>query len=646
MLSIFGKMRSWLFIVFFVMNLALNAQNSFEQIAEQEMKSHQSGLKGLYSNAVNNTNIIYDRLEFFIDPAFTYITGKVSTIFIPDGSINFLEFDLTDTLGVDSVIYHGQKTSFTHFNNIVHINLPVSLTGGAIDSVVMFYQGMPDSSGFGSFARSSHDSVPIISTLSEPYGARDWWPCKQDLQDKIDSIDILITTPAAYKAASNGLLVEQITQGPNITYHWKHRYPIATYLVCLAVTNYRVFTNLVPFNGDTLPILNYVYPESYAADTEGAKQVVGMIQLYDSLFGMYPFSKEKYGQVQFNWGGGMEHQTMTFMHDYGFELTSHELGHHWFGDKVTCASWQDIWLNEGFAVFLTTLCYKHLNPTWYTASKKGCIQRAIQSPNGSVWCDDTTTVGRIFDSHLSYAKGSIVLHQLNWILGDSIFFMVLRNYLNDTVNAYKFGTTPRLQNHFEMASGIDLTNYFTQYVYGKGFPSFQVQWSQDFSHHVVLTIGQTQSDPSVSFFQIPVPIQFAGATADTLMVFTPLAAGQTYTFDLPFLADSIIFDPNFDILSGNNTVTRQVSAKLQCIVYPNPVSGVLQFQVQSAQGGNADIKIYNLQGQMVWGSAALLEAGSGIYNINIGQLPAGLYELKIILGQQHATVSFEVAGNR
>lgn len=607
------------------------------------MKGRQNDVKSLSSNAVSNTNIIYDRLEINVDPAVRYITGKVTTVFIPDSVISFIEFDLTDTLVADSIWYHGQPVSFSHSNDVLHVNVP-TLAAGVPDSVTIFYRGVPDSTGFGSFVCGKHgtDSVPIVWTLSEPYGARDWWPCKQDLTDKIDSIDIFITTPSAYKAASNGLLVEQITNGSSTTYHWKHRYPIATYLVCMAATNYQVFSNQVPFNGDTLSVLNYVYPEDYAVDSPQASLTVSFMQLYDSLFGQYPFSKEKYGQVEFNWKGGMEHQTMTFMYNYGFELVAHELAHHWFGDKVTCDSWHDIWLNEGFAVYLTTLCYRYLNPAWYMASKQGCITSGTDSAHGSVWCDDTTRVSRIFDSHLSYAKGAVVLHQLDWILGDSVFFGGLRSYLADTSNAYAFGATAGLQKHLEQASGVDLTNYFNQYVYGKGYPTFQLQWAQDFSKHVTITIGQTPTDVSIPFFQIPVPIQFKNAMVDTLMIFNPSSSGQTYSFDLPFFADTLILDPNLDILSNQNTVTRVATGNFICAVYPNPASGSIQLQLQTTQGGNTDLKIYNMEGQAIYACNETLEAGSNSWVVDISRFANGRYELHAGNGKQKATVSFVV----
>ncbi|HWB62169.1 MAG TPA: M1 family metallopeptidase, partial [Chitinophagales bacterium] len=495
-------------------------QSSFEQIVEAEKKEAAHIYKSERSGAENNDNIIYHRIELFANPQVDYIKGRVTTYFIATTAMQSIGFDLTDSLHVDSVYYHGAMLSFSHAANVININLPVTINTGQTDSICVYYEGVPGYSGFGSFVQTYHnDTVPVIWTLSEPYGAKDWWPCKQDLADKIDSFDILVTTPQQYKVASNGLLMEVTHQDTFATWHWKHRYPIATYLVCFAVTNFDTFYNYVPFHGDTLPVVNFVWPEHLNDAQNGTPLVVPAMQLYDSLFGRYPFDKEKYGMTEFGWGGGMEHQTMTFLTDFGFELITHELAHHWFGDKVTCGSWSEIWLNEGFATYLTALCYENIAPQYYKLYKSQKITSATLVPDGSVYCYDTSSVNNIFNGSLSYSKGGMVLNMLRWELGDSLFFLSLRNYLADTTLAYRFATTPDLERHFEETSGRDFSGFFSKWVYGKGFPSYQITWSQDFSNHVTLTIHQTQSDPSASFFDLPLPLQFKNDYRDTTITF-------------------------------------------------------------------------------------------------------------------------------
>src|SRR6185436_1222997 len=184
------------------------------------------------------------------------------------------------------------------------------LSQGFGDSLVVFYHGVPSGSGLGSFSQTFHDNVASIWTLSEPYGALDWWPCKQDLNDKVDSMDILVTTTAGNRAASNGKLVEEI-QNPDstVTFHWQTHYPIAAYLVGVAVTNYAVVLDSVAMaSGDTFPVVNYVYPEHVPDAVTQLSEIKNIIRLFDSLLFDYPFAAEKYGHAEFGWGGGMEHQ--------------------------------------------------------------------------------------------------------------------------------------------------------------------------------------------------------------------------------------------------------------------------------------------------------------------------------------------------
>lgn len=582
------------------------------------------------SRVPDNYDVGYHRLEWEINPAVNYIKGKITTRFAPK-TVGFaqISFDLSKSLVVDSVRYHSQSLPFEHLpNDVLRITLPAAVPFGQTDSITVFYQGTPPSTGFGSWNQTTHSGAPIIWTLSEPYGARDWWPCKQTLLDKPDSVDVLVTTPAAYRAASNGLLLSETQSGDLKTYHWKTRYPIATYLIAIAVTNYAVYSDFVPQlgGGTPLEVLNYAYPESLGEAKAGTASIVPIIQLFDSLAIRYPFSKEKYGHAQFGWGGGMEHQTMTFIVSYDYGLLAHECAHQWFGDYITCGSWQDIWLNEGFATYFEGLTRERYFPpaTWYSW-KAGKIQSIVSQPGGSVSVSDTTSVGRIFSSRLSYSKGAYLLHMLRWKLGSAAFFNGLKSYLSDPKLAYGYARTADLQHHLEVVSGQSLQTFFNQWFYGEGYPSYQVNVAKNVGNQTV-SIFQTTSHPSVPFFEMPVPVRFSGQGEDSILVFDHAFSGQQFTINLPFTIESVTVDPDLWLISATNKTLvgthDLLDPAIALDIYPNPVADQLTLSMPAG---------WSIQAvSIISASGAVVQSGqSSIRTLTTTALPSGLYTLQV-----------------
>jgi aminopeptidase N len=612
-----------------------------ELLYEAERKAFHSGQQVPAIQALNNYNLSYQRMYWEINPAINYIKGYVSSHFQPNAAMSQIEFDMSNQLTVDSIVYHNTHLGFTQIaGDILQINFPTAVSQP--DSLCIYYQGVPGFTGFGSFVQSTHDTVPIIWTLSEPYGAKDWWPCKQNLQDKVDSIDVIIRCPQGNRAASNGILVSEAVAGSDNIFHWKHRYPIATYLICLAVTNYSVYSDFVPFGGDTVEVLNYVYPEDLALAQSTTPNIIEQMQLYDTLFGLYPFHREKYGHAQMGWGGGMEHQTFTFMGGWSYELMAHELAHQWFGDKVTCGSWEDIWLNEGFATYLSGLCYEHLDPVWWMPFKEGRINNITSQPNGSVFCSDTTDVGRIFSGRLTYAKGGMILHTLRWLMGDSAFYQGVRDYLNDASIAYNFAKTTQFISHMEQAYGQSLTWYFSDWYYGEGYPSYQISWSQDGSNQVSLTVNQTQSHSSVPFFQLPIPIQFKNQTADTIVVFQHDFSGQSFTANLSFQVDSIIFDPQRWIISKDNVLSgiNEMAEVGSIKNYPNPTADAINISFPEL-GVKAVVQLTDVYGRLII-SEEIYSTGN-VFSLSVDYLEEGVYFLVISTSKEKTATKVVIA---
>jgi aminopeptidase N len=619
-------MKNTIFIILALCTLTQTAKSQLEGLQQVIKGEKRAAVYHAYTpvtRALNTYDLKYHKLEWTVDPLVKHISGKVTSHFVPSASLSSIQFDLSDSLNADSVLYHALPITFSHSTNILTVNFPAALPGAVLDSVSVYYHGIPTSGGLGAFAQGSNGADSIVWTLSEPYGAYEWWPCKQDLLDKIDSIDVFITNPAQYDAASNGILVSTSIVGPNKISHWKHRYPIATYLICMAVTDYAIYSNFVPYGASNVEVLNYVYPADSALAASATPNIIPQMQLYDTLFGLYPFANEKYGHAQFGWGGGMEHQTFTFIGGFSYDLLAHELAHHWFGDKVTCGTWEDIWLNEGWATYLSGLCYEHYSPNLYwPIFKTNVITEICSQPDGSVFCPDTTNISRIFDSRLTYYKGAYILHTLRWVMGDANFYTAVNNYLHDPGIMYNFARTAQFKAHMEAVHGSDLTWYFNDWFTGEGFPTYNITWGSVGGNNINISIGQTQSHPSVSFYELPVPVQFKNATQDTILVFNHTFPGQFFSATLSFAPDTAIFDPEQWIISANNTMVSvgELSLAQQLNVYPTITNNSVNVFLDG-QETNFSLNIYDANGKCI--SAQKLVSTKT--EISLKDLDAGMY---------------------
>jgi hypothetical protein len=597
---------------------------------KSEIKGSSIPLRVSQSIAINNYDLKYHRFFWNIDPAVRYISGSVTSYFVAtQDQMSSIQFQLNANLSADSAIFESNTLSINHTGDLITIPFNTTIPFGKLDSITVFYHGIPGVSGFGSFANFVHNDAPSMWTLSEPYGASDWWPTKNDLTDKIDSIDIYVVMPKGNHAASNGILISEIPYGSNSTIaHWKHRYPIASYLVAIAVTNYARYSDFYITGKDSLEILNYVYPEDSAQLRATTSDVIKSIALFEKLFGPYPFRKEKFGHAQCNIGGGMEHQTMTFLGKSSFNhfIFTHELAHQWFGDKVTCGSWEDIWLNEGFATYCLGLSYEFLNTPKdlnnFMNELRGYVSTSSQ---GSVFCNDTTSVSRIFSSNLTYNKGAILLNMLRWVVGDNNFFQALRDYLNDPALKYGFARTSDLKRHMENQSGKDLTRFFDDWYYGIGMPNYSIQVIQQLNLNTIVTINQTQFNSNVSFYNMVLPIEFKGAGKDTVMTFDNTSSGQIFEFNPGFRIDSVFFDPGNKIIYNQSEVILNHVTEDKIIIMSKPARDILD--VLHKSGTINYFQIFDLQGKALF--TKLTKQEDTLLELNIQNLQAGMYILKV-----------------
>ncbi|MBX3100907.1 MAG: hypothetical protein KF690_00205 [Bacteroidetes bacterium] len=586
----------------------------------------------------DHSRLYYARLHLQADPQEELLQGHLSAHFRITVPTSRLWLELGEGLSIDSIMSASGTLAFSREGPWLYILLPEEAPAGTSVVLEVYYRGTPEQGGgIASYTRETLKGYPIIWTLSEPYGAREWWPTRQSLAHKLDSISICITAPVRYQSVANGLLIRRDTTDGMATTCYHHSYPIPAYLVAIAVAEYSRFSLQRHLGtGDSIPEVTWVLPIDSAWVRESLAGMPDVMGLFGQLFIPYPFAREQYGHAQFGYGGGMEHTTCSFMGTFWFEIYAHELAHQWFGNQVTCGSWQDLWLNEGFATYLTGLAYEFLLPEYWQSWKQQQLDRIAPVTSGSVFVNDTTDLGRLFDGNLTYRKAGLVLHQLRWLMGDIPFFMACRNYLYNPALYYGFARTADLRRHLEAAADTSLETHFAQYVYGEGYPYWSVRWSQEPEQPLGLRLMQHTTHPSVTFFHIPVPIAVhyrteGGILKDTLITLYPTQNHTYWPLAIPGSVEQVILDPELNLLRG---ATRYLNPGFQWTVYPQPAREQLHIRWGN-DGQAADLlRLLDSSGRLVM--TEIPDRGPGVYTLETGRLATGLYLLEAqFRGQTH-----------
>lgn len=497
------------------------------------------------------------------------LTGSVTnTIQTTIDNFDTYAFELNPDLIIDSIIINGSNTPFFRSEEVIKATLLNSVANNTRLICKIYYHGTPEAGNVQFFQSGINNAAndvtggPVTFTLSEPYMSKDWWPCKQSLKDKIDTTIIWLTVPDSLMAGSNGVL-QNVTKLPGglSRYEWQSNYPVTYYLISLSIGNYMDYSFTMLFDdGTSMPVQNFIYNDSayYYKEKRNIDSTAVMLQLFSSQFGKYPFWEEKYGHCLAPLFGGMEHQTMTTQRNFGRPLTAHELAHQWFGDKVTCATWSDIWLNEGFASYAE---YLFAEKFWdenasvaYLQSKHDRVTRDTVK-TGSVYVPppDTVNVYRIFDGRLSYNKAASVLHTLRFIINDDdVFFSLLREYLKRF--AFSNATTQEFKLLAEEISGMDLDTFFTEWIYGEGYPLFEVRWNQSGDEVVVAAEQTTVVPSSVPLYHIPVNIGVHTQTGWQVFRVDMNNASKVYRLNVSEQVDSLVFDYGNYILNEQQVI--------------------------------------------------------------------------------------------
>ena len=545
--------------------------NSRSQYCYQNKIHSQNGVQpgNIEANIIHSYNAINYELNIdiynnFLSPYPKSFKGYEILTFEVDSTLNSIKLNAVNTsLQIDSVDMAG--VSFTHVNNILTITLDRTYNVGEIADVKIYYQH-----------KNVADNVVYISsgfffTDCEPEGARKWFPCWDKPSDKA-TLDLTVRVPATVKLGSNGRLEDSIKTADTIYYNWVSRDNIATYLFVISgKVNYNldiVYWHKLSNPNDSIPLRFYWNQgENHSSVLQMEEATLEMTDQYSTLFGEHPFEKNGFATLNssFPWGG-MENQTLTSLCPgcWSEGLISHEYAHQWFGDMITCATWADIWLNEGFATYSEALWIEHTSgyssykntingdADYYLSSNPGW---AISEPD---WAINTPPNDILFNYAITYVKGACVLHMLRYVMGDDKFFDGIMNYATDPNLKYHSAVTSDLKDDMSTVYGEDLSWFFDEWIFEPNHPvyanGYWIQSTGANAWEVGFQAKQTQSN--TVFHKMPIEIKIHFSTGvDTLIRVMNDVNEQVYIFNFNRQPLTVTFDPDREIVLKQATLT-------------------------------------------------------------------------------------------
>ncbi len=595
--------------------------------------------------AEDNYDVKYVKFNLVLGNLSTDLSGDVTTNAVTTvPSFTSYVFELDTLLTIDSMFINGNPVSVTSSGAVRSATVAPAMAGGTHLTAKVVYHGTP-LSGLLYHSRgmnSVQDPTTfhrVTYTSSECFGSMEWWPCKQSLRDKIDSVDMWVTIPDSLKAGSNGLLKAVTTiDASHNRYEWHESYPIDYYLVSLAIAPYTDYSYYMHFSGssDSMLVQDFVYSDSsvLAGSRTNIDSLDTIINYFSGLYGRYPFWHEKMGHCMAPIGGGMENQTMATVLEFNLDLLTHELGHQWFGDNVTCGSWADIIMNEGFANYTQYLYDDHFVSSTSATTSMAYMQSDVKAVDtGTCYVNDTTNEARIFDGRLSYEKGCCVIHMLRSVINsDSLFFTLLRTY-----QATLAGSTGTISDFKNVAvglfgasiNGVSFDTFFNQWAYLEGYPKITTTWNQA-GTDIFIRLDQVGAVPSsVPFFTLPVELHLHATTGDTVVRMNVNRPSQFFHFTWSHPIMSAGLDPNRWLIYKSEGYFHDPSLNTELVIVPivtaTPNPATDDWQVNNVPAGSA-LQLTDAAGNILW-SGACIKTQPVI--VPGGRLAAGLYILNI-----------------
>ncbi|MBE0566572.1 MAG: hypothetical protein IH621_11470, partial [Krumholzibacteria bacterium] len=558
----------------------------------------------------------YD-LELRLDPSAGTVTGTVAVGFaaLADG-LDTLRLDLVGALTVTGITRGGGCAPFLHTGAALHVLLAPPAAVGRPDTVVVSWQGRPPRHGpfrAGLMFRSHDagtpldpgDDVPVIANVSQPWSAHSWWPCKDLPADKA-LVSLAVTVPDTLSVMANGTLLGTDPADPGWRrWAWREAYPIAPYLVSVAISDYVGWDeDCRPAVGGPVPLEFRIFPQDSAKAAFDLAPTCAMVEMMADLAGPWPFPGEKYAQAEIIWAGAMEHQTATSFArflltgtGYFENFVIHELAHQWFGDSLTPATWADLWLNEGFARYCEAL--------WLERSRGPEAYRQYLQQIGPLAHPDLFTEqgllgdpDPILPNLMVYDKGAWLLHSLRLLLGDRDFFAFLADYATRPELVHGTVTTADAVAAAERASGRDLGAFFTAWLQTTAVAEIAAEVvvtpRRGGTALVAVTLEQRQ-DP---VFPVAVPVVVTTAQGTSREIVRLEDRRGTFSFTVPAPVAAVAIDPDSLVLMRRAAPAPPPLAVAGPAPNPVPAAGAV-FVVTPAADGPVTVRVYDARGRLL-----------------------------------------------
>ena len=599
-----------------------------EYILDLQIENNSDSIRGnVIMNAISVTNLL--------DTIVVELTDNVSS-------------NQTYML-VDSVLLNGVLCNYSHYNDLIFIIPSISITQGQNFSTQIFYHGKSIYYSCGIYKENYANSNHTVS-FSEPSGSDYWWPCKQVLTDKADSVTIFITTDSINLAASNGLLksTELLSNG-KVKYKWQTNYPVESYLISFVVGEYTEHITYAQLANsmDSVLIQSFLLPESdrYQVHLRAIEKTKDLIYLYSELLGDYPFKDEKYGYAVGNSLRVSQNQTICTIGYETFDTISnyyanggmyhyiiaHELAHQYFGNYVSNSKWKYLWLSEGFVSYMEYVALQNLESQqkadeWIINAHdevKKTYYGSIDVPDLEL---SDTYAGLSYRLH--YKKAASIIHTLRYeINNDSVFYEVFRTYLSTYANSY--ATTEDFRQIAESVSGMNLYDFFQQWYYGSGYPKFEISYTQDNDTLKINSI-QTGSYNSTPLYKTHFDLMLSHANGDTIVRLYQNTNNDSFNIVFPYVITSLKFDPHHWLINKHNSLINNITESdnnIDFIIYPNPTKDNITIINKSNENLIGSIlEIYDLNGKLISKYKLLLNQNT----ISLSNLSSGIYIVKIV----------------